>query len=262
MGTYRLRCKGTEYELPEGDFVIGRTHGCRLALDDHRISRQHAVIRTQQPLLRIEDLGSRNGTFVNGRRIEGVHSLGHLDRIGIGSYEIVVLGTTAGRIEAPAPPSLQEVETRGARPALGPAFHVVADVARRALAAGRMEEAERVLAVHLQAMLAAAAEGARVPIENLERATELALQAAAERNQAHWITWIFRVHGAMGRVPSREAVERLYDIARNVPAMDPRSLHEYLKVLHATASELSPAQRFEVRRLESLAGLLGGARTW
>jgi pSer/pThr/pTyr-binding forkhead associated (FHA) protein len=58
-------------ELHGNRVVIGRGRDCDLVLDDPAVSRQHAVIsvRTGVPLV-IEDLGSANGTFVNGKKIQ------------------------------------------------------------------------------------------------------------------------------------------------------------------------------------------------
>ncbi|MBI4956733.1 MAG: sigma 54-interacting transcriptional regulator [Myxococcales bacterium] len=51
--------------------VIGRGHGTDLALEDERLSREHARVAFVAGRFRITDCGSRNGTFVDGRRIEG-----------------------------------------------------------------------------------------------------------------------------------------------------------------------------------------------
>jgi len=51
-------------------FVIGRDIGCGLQLDDPLISRQHVALEPRDGIWWIEDLGSRNGTLVDGERIE------------------------------------------------------------------------------------------------------------------------------------------------------------------------------------------------
>jgi pSer/pThr/pTyr-binding forkhead associated (FHA) protein len=54
-------------------FVIGRAHDCtaRLAgaFEDCLVSRHHCEVDVEAPCVRVHDLGSRNGTFVNGKRI-------------------------------------------------------------------------------------------------------------------------------------------------------------------------------------------------
>ncbi len=72
------------YQLP---FTIGRTSGNRLRLRNPHISRFHAVIEKTNSGLSLTDQGSRNGTFVNGMRIETV-PLEDGDRIVFGNIEM------------------------------------------------------------------------------------------------------------------------------------------------------------------------------
>ncbi|NHN56440.1 FHA domain-containing protein [Calidifontibacter sp. DB0510] len=71
-------------EVDEDALTIGRGRHNSIVLDDMLVSRQHVRITADDQGLLLEDLGSRNGTFVNGRRVERTH-LEEGDRIGIGS---------------------------------------------------------------------------------------------------------------------------------------------------------------------------------
>ncbi|MEM1415659.1 MAG: ATP-binding protein [Myxococcota bacterium] len=74
------------------DFTIGRSSSCQLQLDDVQVSRQHARIdRSSGGYYLLGDLGSRNGTRVNGDRVHGSIALAFGDRIEIG--ESVLLFT-------------------------------------------------------------------------------------------------------------------------------------------------------------------------
>ena len=73
---------GRRVEL-DGELVIGRENA-DLTIDDEELSRRHAVLRAVELGVEIEDLGSRNGTFVNGRRIDAVTRLGGGDSIKLG----------------------------------------------------------------------------------------------------------------------------------------------------------------------------------
>ena len=53
----------------ETQLVVGRVSG-DLTIDDPLVSRRHAVIRVAAGVLEVEDLGSLNGTWVNGERLE------------------------------------------------------------------------------------------------------------------------------------------------------------------------------------------------
>lgn len=68
--------------------VIGRGRGADVQLTDTTVSRRHAVIRVGQGQCYIQDPGSSNGTYVNGRRIKA-QALRDGDRITIGDAELI-----------------------------------------------------------------------------------------------------------------------------------------------------------------------------
>jgi predicted component of type VI protein secretion system len=84
--------QGTEQPVEPGT-TIGR-EGCDITLSDPDVSRRHAAIQVVGDEVSIEDLGSTNGTFVNGQRIEVRRRLGDGDEVKIGS--------TVWRLRAPA----------------------------------------------------------------------------------------------------------------------------------------------------------------
>lgn len=83
---------GRELPLPEGEHLLGRDDDCLVRSRSVRVSRRHAKITIRGMRAVLEDLGSRNGTSVGGRRIEGPVELAGGDRIGVGPEEIVFLG--------------------------------------------------------------------------------------------------------------------------------------------------------------------------
>ena len=91
MARYRLRYQSTDLEMQVGDFVVGRSSSCHLALDDALVSRRHAVFHVGPERVEVEDLGSRNGVQVNGATIEGRTELKHLDRVVIGAQELLLV---------------------------------------------------------------------------------------------------------------------------------------------------------------------------
>jgi hypothetical protein len=78
-------------EMPSGEFVVGRSSGCNLALDDALVSRRHARFEVGVNGVTVEDLGSRNGVLLNGQRTHGRTVVRHLDRVGIGSHEMILV---------------------------------------------------------------------------------------------------------------------------------------------------------------------------
>jgi two-component system response regulator AtoC len=83
-------------DLPEGvDVTFGRSRGATVTLDSDKVSRMHARVRRTGDVIDVEDLGSRNGTRVNGDKIEGPRRLTTGDEISVGPI-LAVLGVTSG----------------------------------------------------------------------------------------------------------------------------------------------------------------------
>jgi pSer/pThr/pTyr-binding forkhead associated (FHA) protein len=75
------------YALAKPSVTIGRLPECDVVVDDAGASRQHARIRRTESGFVLTDLGSTNGTMVNGEPIQE-HVLEHGDRITIGETEL------------------------------------------------------------------------------------------------------------------------------------------------------------------------------
>ncbi len=56
---------GQTFQVPRGKFILGRETDCHLVLDSNSVSRHHCVLLLDDYTLRIRDLASKNGTFVN-----------------------------------------------------------------------------------------------------------------------------------------------------------------------------------------------------
>lgn len=67
-GELRMLETNQVFSLEKFKFEIGR-EGPDLVINDPTVSRQHAVIENHAPRFLLKDLGSRNGTFLNGKRI-------------------------------------------------------------------------------------------------------------------------------------------------------------------------------------------------
>lgn len=278
MARFRLRYRSTDLEVPPGEFFIGRSSSCHLALDDGLVSRRHAVLRVTEDAIEVEDLGSRNGVSVNGKKITGATGLKHLDRISIGSQEMVVVrsghthqaatlqmetcvhcgalndsastecvrchapvgGAGATMQRAPAVTSPGEVST----------FHLLGGIAEKALALNRYEEAERVLQPAMEKLMKSAEGEGTLDEPALLEGIGYALRLAGGPKATKWIDWVFEVHRHTERVMDTRTLDRLHELVRKSRYSNPKPLRAYLDVLQAKV--LAPAERFLLRRLEGL----------
>jgi DNA-binding winged helix-turn-helix (wHTH) protein len=84
----RLVSKRGEWILSDGSNVVGRDLDCAVRVDSAALSRRHARVVVTHEETTIEDLGSKNGTFVNGERITHPVALKDADQIQVGSLTL------------------------------------------------------------------------------------------------------------------------------------------------------------------------------
>lgn len=83
------RSVGKMFKVPAGEIALGRALDADMRLEDEGVSRKHAAMRREDDgRVTLHDLGSTNGTFVNGARITR-HELSDGDRIQVGSVTIL-----------------------------------------------------------------------------------------------------------------------------------------------------------------------------
>jgi len=80
---------GHMYKIPEGYSVIGRTQAAQLRIAEEGVSRRHASVRREGNAVFVDDLGSVNGTYVNGERLAGARGLEEGDKIQIGPVTVL-----------------------------------------------------------------------------------------------------------------------------------------------------------------------------
>jgi DNA-binding winged helix-turn-helix (wHTH) protein len=84
----RLVSRRGEWVLSEGTTFVGRDRDCAVRIDSPTLSRRHARIVVAGGETTVEDLGSKNGTQVNGRRIRQPVALKDSDEIQVGSLKL------------------------------------------------------------------------------------------------------------------------------------------------------------------------------
>ena len=103
MTEWRLEHRGTLFPVRGAELTLGRSSYASIVVNNPLASREHAVVRLSAGKLEVVDLGSRNGTFVNGVRVAAPQRLEVGDRITIGADVIDVVRASAedpGRMRA------------------------------------------------------------------------------------------------------------------------------------------------------------------
>lgn len=80
---------GNSFDLRDGEKIVGRAPGSDILLPQFGVSRRHARFSVNKGLVQVEDLGSSNGTYVNGMRLAAPHSLKHGDEVRMGAYTLL-----------------------------------------------------------------------------------------------------------------------------------------------------------------------------
>jgi len=77
------------YELSDEQVIIGRREDCAVCLAGTTISRRHSQLRHLDGQYFISDLGSTNGTMLNGETLVGEEQLHDRDELGVGIYKLI-----------------------------------------------------------------------------------------------------------------------------------------------------------------------------
>jgi DNA-binding winged helix-turn-helix (wHTH) protein len=81
-------CNGRESPLAEGEHLIGRDPDVAITLSSPSVSRQHAKLTVAGDVTTVEDLRSKNGTYLRGQAVMSPTALADGDRIRVGAFEL------------------------------------------------------------------------------------------------------------------------------------------------------------------------------
>lgn len=76
--------RGRTLAFGPGEYLVGRGAECHIRPDSEWVSRQHCILSVAAETIHLRDLGSTNGTLVNGQRLIGERDLVHGDTIQVG----------------------------------------------------------------------------------------------------------------------------------------------------------------------------------
>lgn len=133
-----------------GAVVLGRAADADLVCNDASMSRRHARVFLEDDTFFLEDLGARNGTFLNGQRVQGRARLADGDLIKLGGTRIIVNApAAAGGTTRPAAPPAGMLGNGQLGSSI---FRRVSDLVRDDLAGAEMQAAPARVAARLKAL--------------------------------------------------------------------------------------------------------------
>ena len=80
--------RGRTLTFDRGEYLFGRGTECHVRPDSEWISRQHCLLIVDEDEVRLRDLGSTNGTLINGQRLQGECVLRSQDTLQLGPLEL------------------------------------------------------------------------------------------------------------------------------------------------------------------------------
>jgi predicted component of type VI protein secretion system len=126
--------EGLEIPLKKDKFLIGRAKECALRAGSDAISRQHCAITRHETHYTVRDLGSRNGTYVNGERISTEVPLKAGNELSVGPLKFRVDAIAEKAVEtSPAPAVPKLAPAAKDQPRKQPPVKGVADVVQRTI---------------------------------------------------------------------------------------------------------------------------------
>lgn len=206
--------------LPDGEHDIGRLPDCWLTIDDDLASRQHARFHVAGPTAVLVDLGSRNGTFVNGQRIVGRCTVHDGDKVRVGREILVVVRSEN---------SVDDDDDGGLRRTLAPGEDtrfpsLIGQLVEKSLRVGKVKEAER-YASALTNQLSASPVDVEHPAA--QACVSCLLGLAEHTASGVWLDRLFQLHVKQNWLMQIAVVERVRGALDRIPRVPGSALADY-----------------------------------
>lgn len=283
MARYRLRFLLQEFDLPQGETLLGRSPECHVSIEDPLVSRQHARVTILGDDVAIEDLSSRNGVRVNGQAISGRHPLADGDRLRIGTQELVFSRLSAslseaaskrtgflrhcGRCHTPYPEELGACPTCGTVAPLDEetmsgivgetkqswTLQLLVEVLEKALSVGREVDAERILRRAIASVderLDAA--GGAIDRRQLDALVEGAARLGVLQARAGWCEWAISTYERLAWVPRATFVAHAQSLPPAERALLRPVVGGLLRALHERGGTMTDDDLAGLLKLEAL----------
>jgi hypothetical protein len=234
--------EGMVRKFDPGKYVIGRTSGCDIVLDEPSVSPRHAELAVGGSTVVLFDLRSATGVFVGGERVRQSRILHGRELLRIGSKELEITirnetpalsadpDSSPSIREAPAwsgdgPPSSSDPREGTAR---GRALGVIGLLADRAIAAGRPKEAETMLAPRLESLLDDLRAGTSIGDSTCEAAVGYALRLAAASGDGRWLDYAIDLMEVRRATLDDDLAAELKTCVERAPGVNLAGLRRYL----------------------------------
>jgi predicted component of type VI protein secretion system len=233
-----------ELVLLPGTYVIGRSRACQLIVSSDLVSRKHAELCVDlNGRVTLRDLKSHNGVSVNGHclSVSGI-DLKDGDRFKIGAESFTIHinsdaldSATMQVVEVVTEAAPTEVKHSAvASMAVTRATHdldLICAVADRALAQGKLDEAEQLLSIHLHEVLHDAATAQQTSQAVRDVAFDYGLRLAELTHKQQWFDFAVDLLLAQGIVASPEQAEALLRVQKAFARLDTQRLDLYCRLV-------------------------------
>jgi hypothetical protein len=120
---------------------------------------------------------------------------------------------------------------------------------------GRVDDAERLMASRLNAILDEAKLTKYLSSSHAVNAARFAIRLAKATSRPRWLEYAFQVSSINPDLLSRDVIDELYSLVRQLPPIRLATLREYIEALDRIGHRLGPGDRFVLQRLRGLAKL-------
>jgi predicted component of type VI protein secretion system len=238
---FTLECGGILVPLGEGQTArLGRDPTCEIMVGSPTVSRLHASFTVADGSLWVNDLGSRNGVYVNGQRVRDRTRLQVGDRVVSGEITVSVTIATRSVSSRPPPEPIPRAPleiTRETEQNLN-LHEVFIDAARQALDEGRFVEATDALTHCLEAV-ELLPRPAQIDPKSVEGLTRAAITLAEVREDAAWLERLLRFRRLTEAPVDTGTTREVSALLEELPVTDDSARRAYVEWLRTV--ERDPA---------------------
>jgi hypothetical protein len=288
VARYRLRFHLQEFDLRQGETILGRSPDCQVTIEDPLVSRHHARVIIDGDEAKVEDMGSRNGVRVNGAPIRGATLIKDGDRIRIGTQEVLfskapnvynptmrntgclrhcALCGTPYAEEMVACPSCGSTEPRDDDTLSGLfgeskqswSLQLLTEVLEKALSMNRQSDALRILRRVTGDVETHISSGRQLDKRQLDTLAELVSRLIEAQASYDWAKWLVAVYAQIKGVPPVLVVQRIASLPHEKLEHLKDNISELVNVIQQSNEFLPTEEGASLKKLEKLHQELQGS---